>query len=46
MKNETPYMIFGSWQAHATTAFVDDGVCPTIGCTDFGLPRLILLKNE
>jgi hypothetical protein len=40
-KKSKPYIILGSLQAHASKAMVEDGVCPTIGCTDLSLPKLI-----
>lgn len=46
MKNETHYMVFGSLQNHSAKTLVENGVCPTIGCTDFGLPRLVLLTHD
>ena len=36
-----PYMILGSLQAHASKVMVEGGVCPTIGCTDLSLPKVI-----
>jgi uncharacterized Rossmann fold enzyme len=33
-------------QAHASKAMVEDGVCPTIGCTDLSLPKLIEYEDE
>lgn len=34
-------MIVGSFQAHASRQLIEGGVCPTIGCTDLSLPKLI-----
>ena len=41
-------MILGSLQAHASRQLIDNhGVCPTIGTTDFGLPKVIeKMENE
>ena len=39
-------MILGSLQAHASKAMVEGGVCPTIGCTDLSLPKLIEYEDE
>ena len=36
-----PYMILGSLQAHASKTMVEGGICPTIGCTDLSLPKVI-----
>lgn len=36
--------VWGSLQAHRSVQKVDGGgygICPTIGTTDFGLPRLV-----
>lgn len=44
-----PIMILGSLQAHASRQLIDNqrGVCPTIGTTDFGLPKVIeKMENE
>lgn len=36
-----PVLILGSLQTHAAKMLVEGGVCPCIGCTDFGLPRVV-----
>lgn len=39
-----PIMILGSLQAHASIQMIDNqggGICPTIGTTDFGLPKIV-----
>lgn len=42
-----PYLICGSLQPHAVISRVcDGGCCPSIGCTDFGLPKVVMVKNE
>lgn len=39
-------MIVGSLQAHASRQLIESGVCPTIGCTDLSLPKLIEIEDE
>ena len=43
-------MIVGSLQKHAAKVLLNQrfrgGYSPTIGTTDVGLPRLILVRNE
>lgn len=41
-------MIVGSLQAHASKSYIgkQGGVCPTIGCTDLSLPKLIEIYDE
>lgn len=35
-------VLCGSGQEHASKVFVNEtAVCPTIGCTDLGMPRMI-----
>jgi len=46
MDKAEPIMILGSLQTHAVRMPVEGGVCPTIGCTDFGLPRVIEVYNS
>lgn len=41
-----PYLIVGSLQAHAAKMLVADGVCPCIGTTDLGLPKLIVYEQK
>lgn len=41
--------VWGSLQQHRSVQKVDGGgcgVCPTIGTTDFGLPRLVFKKCD
>ena len=39
-------MILGSLQAHAVKNLVEGGVSPAIGCTDLGLPKLVVYETE
>ncbi len=41
-----PIQIWGSLQPHRAVDSVDGGVCPCIGTTDFGLPRVLELEYE
>ena len=40
-----PLLVFGSLQKHHATASVNEA-CPTIACTDFGLPRIVELYED
>lgn len=43
-----PILIMGSLQAHASVQLIDNqggGICPTIGCTDLSLPRLVEMEK-
>ena len=44
-KRMVPYVIFSSFQPHASS-FMADEVSPTIGCTDFGLPRVMEYEED
>lgn len=46
MKKTKPYIILGSLQAHANKQLVEGGVCPCIGTTDLGLPKLIEISER
>lgn len=38
--------IWGSLQAHRVIENIEGGVCPCIGTTDFGLPRVLEYEDD
>ena len=48
MQKEEPIEMWGSCQAHRSIQPIRGGygVCPTIGTTDFGLPRVMFIVYE